>query len=121
LHRIFQGADLESILTNEFESVDGVGGEFLWSSPPQHVYLLPQRLNLWLKRSSRADQIDEHPTNKPCKDPSWHTSVARFSIHCRPDKVCDRNGTTPFEAAWPVSTYPARDTGSREYFVIQMA
>jgi hypothetical protein len=50
----------QSIQTNEYQSVDGAEGEFLWSSPPQNIYLLPQRPNLCLKRCSRADQIDDH-------------------------------------------------------------
>jgi hypothetical protein len=62
------------IETNEYHSVDGAGGEFLWSSPPQNVYLLPQRPNLCLKRCSRADPIDGHPTNKPAEIPHGITA-----------------------------------------------
>src|SRR6202171_4928770 len=64
----------QSIQTNEYQSVDSADGEFLWSSPPQNVYLLPQRPNLCLKRRSRADQIDDHPTNKPAKIPHGTTA-----------------------------------------------
>jgi hypothetical protein len=64
----------QSIQTNEYQSVDSAEGEFLWSSPPQNVYLLPQRPNLCLKRRSRADQIDDHPTNKPAKIPHGTTA-----------------------------------------------
>ena len=64
----------KSIQTNEYQSVDGAEGEFLWSSPPQNVYLLPQRPKLCLKRCSRADQIDDHPTNKPAKIPHGTTA-----------------------------------------------
>src|SRR5260370_5977851 len=39
----------QPIETNEYHSVDGAEGEFLWSSPPQNVDLLPQRPNLCLK------------------------------------------------------------------------
>jgi hypothetical protein len=62
------------IETNEYHSVDGAEGEFLWSSPPQNVYLLPQRPSLCLKRCSRADQIDDHPTNKPAENPHGTTA-----------------------------------------------
>ena len=41
----------QPIETNEYQSVDGTEGEFLWSSPPQNVYLLPQRPNLCLKHA----------------------------------------------------------------------
>jgi hypothetical protein len=64
----------QSIQTNEYQTVDGAEGEFLWSSPPQNVFLLPQRPNLCLKRRSRADQIDDHPTNKPAKIPHGTTA-----------------------------------------------
>src|SRR2546422_11592253 len=40
----------QPIETNEYHSVDGAEGEFLWSSSPQNVDLLPQRPNLCLKR-----------------------------------------------------------------------
>jgi hypothetical protein len=59
----------QPIDTNEYQSVDGTEGEFLWSSPPQDVYLLPQRPNLCLKRCPRPDQIDNRPTNEPAKIP----------------------------------------------------
>src|ERR1039458_5307989 len=59
----------QPIETNEYQSVDGTEGEFLWSSPPQNVYLLPQRPNLCLKRCPRPEQIDDQPTNKSAKIP----------------------------------------------------
>jgi predicted TIM-barrel fold metal-dependent hydrolase len=43
----------QSIQTNEYQSVDSAKGEFLWSSPPQNVYLLPQCPNLCLERCPR--------------------------------------------------------------------
>jgi hypothetical protein len=49
--------------------LDGAEGEFLWSSSPQNVDLLPQRPNLCLKHYPRPDQIDNHPTNEPAKIP----------------------------------------------------
>jgi hypothetical protein len=39
----------QPIETNEYHSVDGAEGEFLWSSSPQNVDLLPQCPNLCLK------------------------------------------------------------------------
>src|SRR5258705_13500121 len=60
----------QPIETNEYHSVDGAQGEFLWSSSPQNVDLLPQRPNLCLKHYPRLDQIDNHPTNEPAKIPS---------------------------------------------------
>jgi hypothetical protein len=59
----------QPIETNEYQSVDGTEGEFLWSSPPQDVYLLPQHPNLRLKHCPRPEQIDDHPTNKSEKIP----------------------------------------------------
>src|SRR5450759_166324 len=75
----------QPIETNEYHSVDGAEGEFLWSSSPQNVDLLPQRPNLCLKHYARPDQIHNHPTNEPAKiphctyggsmpSPSWMTS-----------------------------------------------
>src|ERR1039457_6254569 len=59
----------QSVETNEYQSVDGTEGEFLWSGPPQDVYLLPQRPNLCLQLRPRPEQIDDRPTNKPAKIP----------------------------------------------------
>ena len=65
----------QPIETNEYQSVDGTEGEFLWSSPPQDVYLLPQRPNLCLKRSPRPEQIDDRPTNNSAKIPHPTTKL----------------------------------------------
>jgi hypothetical protein len=64
----------QPIETNEYQAVDGAEGEFLWSSSPQNVYLLPQSPNLCLERCPRPDQIDNRPTNKPEKIPHYTTS-----------------------------------------------
>ena len=61
--------------TNEYQSVDDTEGEFFWSSPPQDVYLLPQRPNLCLKRCPRPEQIDNRPINKSAI-PSSHNRIA---------------------------------------------
>src|ERR1019366_7208455 len=63
------------IETNEYQSVDGTEGDFLWSSPPQDVYLLPQRPNLCLERCPRPEQIDDRPTNKSAKIPHPTTGL----------------------------------------------
>src|ERR1700687_2466810 len=81
----------QSIQTNEYQSVDSAEGEFLWSSPPQNVYLLPQRPNLCLKRCSRADQIDDRPTNKPAKIPHGTTASPDSRSFASPDEVSDRD------------------------------
>ena len=65
----------QPIETNEYQSVDGTEGEFLWSSPPQNVYLLPQRPNLCLERCPRPEQIDDRPTNKSAKIPHPTTGL----------------------------------------------
>src|ERR1019366_1563302 len=65
----------QPIETNEYQSVDGTEGEFLWSSPPQDVYLLPQRPNLCLERCPRPEQIDDRPTNKSAKIPHPTTGL----------------------------------------------
>ena len=59
----------QPIETNEYQTVDGTEGKFLWSSPPQDVYLLPQRPDLCLERCARPEQIDDCPTNKSAKIP----------------------------------------------------
>src|SRR5450759_4560082 len=65
----------QPIETNEYQTVDGTEGEFLWSSPPQDVYLLPQRPNLCLERCPRPEQIDDCPTNKSAKIPHPTTGL----------------------------------------------
>src|ERR1035441_2572311 len=65
----------QPIETNEYQTVDGTEGEFLWSSPPQNVYLLPQRPNLCLKSCPRPDQIGNRPTNKSTKIPHPTTGL----------------------------------------------
>src|ERR1039457_2249272 len=63
------------IETNKYQSIDGTEGDFLWSSPPQDVYLLPQRPNLCLERCPRPEQIDDRPTNKSAKIPHPTTGL----------------------------------------------
>src|SRR3989304_3538995 len=65
----------QPIETNEYQSVDGIEGVFLWSSPPQDVYLLPQRPNLCLERCPRPEQVDDRPTNKSAKIPHPTTGL----------------------------------------------
>src|SRR5450631_3248454 len=65
----------QPIETNKYQSVDGTEGEFLWSGPPQDVYLLPQRPNLCLKECPRPEQIDDCPTNKSAKIPHPTTGL----------------------------------------------
>jgi hypothetical protein len=65
----------QPIKPNEYQSVYGTEGEFLWSSPPQDVYLLPQRPNLSLKRCLRPEQIDDRPANKSAKIPHPTTGL----------------------------------------------
>src|SRR5450631_4260512 len=65
----------QPIETNEYQSVDGTEGEFLWSSPPQDVYLLPQRPNLCLERCPRPEHMDDCPTNKSAKIPHPTTGL----------------------------------------------
>ena len=65
----------QPIETNEYQSVDGTEGDFLWSGPSQDVYLLPQRPNLCLERCPRPGQIDDRPTNKSAKIPHPTTGL----------------------------------------------
>ena len=81
----------QPIETNEYHSVDGAEGEFLWSSSPQNVDLLPQRPNLRLKHYPRPDQIDNHPTNEPAKIPHCARSSSDSRSTAKQDKVCDRD------------------------------
>src|SRR5437899_5694349 len=81
----------QPIETNEYHSVDGAEGEFLWSSSPQNVDLLPQRPNLCLKHYPRPDQIDNHPTNEPAKIPHCARSSSDSRSTAKQDKVCDRD------------------------------
>src|SRR5712671_4705085 len=81
----------QPIETNEYHSVDGAEGEFLSSSSPQNVDLLPQRPNLRLKHYPRPDQIDNHPTNEPAKIPHCARSSSDSRSTAKQDKVCDRD------------------------------
>jgi hypothetical protein len=65
----------QPIETNKYQSVDGTEGELLGSSPPQNVYLLPQRPDLCLKHCPRPEQIDDRPTNKSAKIPHPTTGL----------------------------------------------
>jgi hypothetical protein len=78
-------------VTNEYHSVDGAEGEFLWSSSPQNVDLLPQCLNLCLKHYPRPDQIDNHPTNEAAKIPHCARSSSDSRSTAKQDNVCDRD------------------------------
>src|ERR1700682_3020574 len=88
----------QPIETNEYHSVDGAEGEFLWSSSPQNVDLLPQRPNLCLKHCPRPDQIDNHPTNEPEKIPHCARSSSDSRSTAKQDKVCDRDNNGPTTA-----------------------
>src|SRR5258706_11413488 len=81
----------QPIETNEYHSVDGAEGEFLWSSSPQNVDLLPERPNLCLKHYPRPDQIDNHPTNEPAKIPHCARSSSDSRSTAKQDKVRDRD------------------------------
>jgi hypothetical protein len=81
----------QPIEANEYHSVDGAEGEFLWSSSPKNVDLLPQRPNLCLKHYPRPDQIDNHPTNEPAKIPHRARSSSDSRSTAKQDKVCDRD------------------------------
>ena len=81
----------QPIETNEYHSVAGAKGEFLWSSSPQNVDLLPQRPNLCLKHYPRPDQIDNHPTDEPAKIPHCARSSSDSRSPAKQDKVCDRD------------------------------
>src|SRR5258706_4329460 len=81
----------QPIETNEYHSVDDAEGEFLWSSSPQNVDLLPQRPNLCLKHYRRPDQIDNHPTNEPAMIPHCARSSSDSRSTAKQDKVCDRD------------------------------
>src|SRR5258707_8763864 len=79
----------QPIETNEYHSVDGAEGEFLWSSSPQNVDLLPQRPNLCLKRYPRPVKIDNHPTNEPAKIPHSARSSSESSYTYKHDNFFD--------------------------------
>ena len=84
----------QPIETNEYQSVDATEGEFLWSSPPQDVYLLPQRPNLCLKHCPRPDQIDGHPTNQSAK--VLHPPTASPDSRSTVSRIRFATGTTTF-------------------------
>ena len=81
----------QPIKTNEYHSVEGAEGEFLWSTSPQNVDLLPQRPNLCLKHYPRPDQIHNHPTNEPVRIPHCTRSSSDSRSTAKQDKVCDRD------------------------------
>jgi hypothetical protein len=76
--------------TNEDQSVDEAEGRFLWSRPPQNVYLLAQDANLGLKRCSRPKQIYEHPANEPAN--VSHRTQHRPIRHYTPTGLGLRHG-----------------------------
>src|SRR5712692_10367087 len=100
----------QPIETNEYHSVDGAEGEFLWSSSPQNVDLLPQRPNLCLKHYPRPDQIDNHPTNEPAKIPHCSRSSSDSRSTAKQDKVCDRDrDKLKFSAQWCIHPAHGQD------------
>src|SRR6266404_2033789 len=107
----------QSIETNEYHSVDGAEGEFLWSSSPQNVDLLPQRPNLCLKHYPRPDQIHNHPTNEPAKIPHCTRSSSDSRSTAKRDEVCDRDKLSKRHFYRRFSecrvTRPARNTTAR--------
>src|SRR5260221_10462527 len=98
----------QPIETNEYHSVDGAEGEFLWSNSPQNVDLLPKRPNLCLKHYPRPDQIDNHPTNEPAKIPHCARSSSDSRSTAKQDKVCDRDS---LKAAFVTKLQPFRLPG----------
>src|SRR6476469_10380755 len=82
----------QPIEINEYHSVDGAEGEFLWSSSPQNVDLLPQLLNLCLKHYPRPDQIHNHPTNEPAKIP--HCTRSSSDSRSTAKRIRFTTGTT---------------------------
>ena len=97
----------QPIETNEYYSVDGAEGEFLWSSSPQNVDLLPQRPNLCLKHYPRPDQFHNHPTNEPAKIPHCTRSSSDSRSTAKQDKVCDRDRTRSCICAVSISKVSA--------------
>ena len=87
----------QPIETNEYQSVDGTEGDFLWSSPPQNVYLLPQGPNLCLEDCPRPEQIDDHPTNKSAKIP--HPTRGLPDSRSTVSRIRFATGTTRFSAS----------------------
>jgi len=85
----------QPIETNEYQSVEGTEGAFLWSSPPQDVYLLPQRPNLCLKRCPRPHQIDNRPTKEPAKIP--HRTKASPDYRLTASRIGLRQGQVELE------------------------
>jgi hypothetical protein len=54
----------QPIEANEYQSVNGIEGDFLWRLSSQDVDLLPQRPNLRFEHCARPEQIDDHPNKK---------------------------------------------------------
>ena len=65
----------QPIEPNEYQSVYGTEGEFLWSSPPLDVDLLQQGQKLSLEHYPRPQQIDDCPANKSAKIPHPTTGL----------------------------------------------
>jgi len=51
----------QSADASQYQSVNRDEGRLLGISPAQHIDLLPQHHNLYLKRNSRPQQVDHHP------------------------------------------------------------
>jgi hypothetical protein len=95
----------QPIETNEYQLVDGTEGEFPWSSPPQNIYLLPQRPNLCFKRCPRPEKIDDRPTNKSAKIP--HPATGLPNSRSTASRIRFATGTgndwRPADAARPLN------------------
>jgi hypothetical protein len=49
---------------SQYQFVNQDEGKLLGISPAQHIDLLPQHHNLYLKRNSRPQQVDHHPEDQ---------------------------------------------------------
>src|SRR5471032_984369 len=99
----------QPIETNEYQTVDGTEGEFLWSGPPQDVYLLPQHPNLCLERCPRPEQIDDCPTNKSAKIP--HSTTGLPDSRSATSQMRFATGTAPLGSIYRRDKSPT-STGS---------
>ena len=84
-------------ISNKWSIIPSAEGAFLWSSSPHNVYLAAVA-SKFLPQPPLAIGSDRRASDQlACIDPSRQNSIARFSINCQPDKVCDRDNVA---AAW---------------------
>ena len=82
----------QSADTSQYQSVNRDEGKSLGTGSPQHIDLLPQDQNFCLKRNSRPQQIDHHPTDQSAQ--IQHRAAASPNSRSTASRIGFAIGTT---------------------------